>query len=64
VVHSRDEEGMGVNHKVNLPKTSQDDVVVLVIKPNEAFKSILNSFKKLLQNLKNKIIQWNFILSN
>ena len=51
VVYSWDDEGVGVAHDI----TSPDGEAVLIgkIKPNQAYRLTLNSFKRLLQIFKN-----------
>ena len=60
VPYSRDHKGVGVAHKIILPKkqpqfSPDDDEAVLVrgkTKPKQAFRSTRNAFNKLLWNLK------------
>jgi len=56
MVHSRDDEGVGMNHKVILPKSSHnfiDNDGAGKTKSKQAFWSTLTAFKKFL---------WNFLL--
>jgi len=56
VGHSRDKEGLGANHKVNLPKNQLQFSEMMMgywfgkTKPKQAFRLTQNAFKKLLQN--------------
>jgi len=55
VVHSRDNEGVGADHKVNFPKPphSLDDDGAVLFWFKQAFRLTRNAFKNLLQNFRN-----------
>jgi len=59
VIHSRDDEEVGVDHEVKSPEnqprfsqTMMGQYWLSKTKPKQAFRSTQNAFKKLPQNLK------------
>ena len=64
--NSRDDKGVGVAHKIVLPKNSSfpDDNGAVLVKPKQAFGSTQNAFKKLRQNFKNRLFNGILYLTN